>query len=181
MLISIIVKTALPCKSKQNMVKRTNPIRVRLLPVCQCKSILLVLWEDPLKTITQKTRRGLTFISLCCEPLSALIIKCYQRSYSFQVKYSDSAKPFGANSLTLIYMGRRKICPLPRQFFAAAQKRLALDCWNFVAFIVSLLHIIWYTFWSPGTYAVAMVTWFLTGVWLKNDQNRNLIFHVGWK
>ena len=39
----------------------------------------------------------------------------------------------------------------PRQFFATVQKRLALDYRNFVAFIVSLLHIIWYTFWSPGT------------------------------
>ena len=29
---------------------------------------------------------------------------------------------------------------VPRQFFATAQKRLGLDCWNFVAFIVSLLH-----------------------------------------
>ena len=39
----------------------------------------------------------------------------------------------------------------PTQFFITAQKRLALECWNFMTFIVSLLHIIWYTFWSPGT------------------------------
>ena len=51
--------------------------------------------------------------------------------------------------LTLIYLGGDKFAP--RQFFATAQKRLALDCWNFVASIVSLLHNIWYTFWSPGT------------------------------
>ena len=36
-------------------------------------------------------------------------------------------------------------------FFATAQKRFAPDCLNFVAFIVSLLYTIWYTFWSPGT------------------------------
>ena len=53
--------------------------------------------------------------------------------------------------LTLIYMGEEQICPPPRQFFVTARKRLAPDCWNFVTFIVSLLHIIWYTFWSPGT------------------------------
>ena len=40
---------------------------------------------------------------------------------------------------------------LPGSFFATVKKRLALDCLTFVAFIASLLHIIWYTFWSPGT------------------------------
>ena len=39
----------------------------------------------------------------------------------------------------------------PGSFLATAQKRLALDCRDFVTIIVSLLHIIWYTFWSPGT------------------------------
>ena len=58
----------------------------------------------------------------------------------------DIIIPFNPN---LYGGGRGKFAP--RQFFATAQKRLALDCWNFVTFIVSLLHIIWYTFWSPGT------------------------------
>ena len=51
-------------------------------------------------------------------------------------------------SLTLIYIGGgggSKFAP-QAVFFATAQKRLALDCLNFVAFFVSLLHIIWYTF-----------------------------------
>ena len=52
--------------------------------------------------------------------------------------------------LTLIYMGGGgQICP-PGSFYATAQKRLALDCSNFVAFIISLLPMIWYTIWSQG-------------------------------
>ena len=65
-------------------------------------------------------------------------------------KYQLMANANSIQLLTLIYMGGGQICP-PGSFFATAQKRLELDCWNFVAFIVSLLHIIWYTFWSPGT------------------------------
>ena len=49
-------------------------------------------------------------------------------------------------------------------FFATVQKHLAQDCCNFVTVIVSLLHIIWYTFWST---AVAIVARFSTRVWLK--------------
>ena len=44
-----------------------------------------------------------------------------------------------------------------------------------VTFIASLLHIIWYTLWSPGTKAVAMVTRFLTRL-VKNDQNLSQFF-----
>ena len=54
-------------------------------------------------------------------------------------------------NLTLVYIGRGGANLPPDSCFATVQKRLALDCWNFVTFIVSLLHIIWYTSWSPGT------------------------------
>ena len=51
--------------------------------------------------------------------------------------------------LLKVYMGGGQICP-PGSFFATVQKQLALDCWNFVTFIVSLLHIIWYIFGHQG-------------------------------
>ena len=71
--------------------------------------------------------------------------------------------------LTLFYKGGGgggQICP-QGSFFATVQKRLVLDCRNFVTFIISLLHVIWYTFWSPETQADAMATRFLRRVWLK--------------
>ena len=59
----------------------------------------------------------------------------------FTIRYSIKI------ALTLFYGG---ICT-PPAVFATDKKRLTLDCWNFMTFIVSLLYIIWYTIWSPGT------------------------------
>ena len=53
-------------------------------------------------------------------------------------------------------------------------KRLALDCCNFLSFIISLLHIIWYTFWLPGN--VSMATQFSKRVWIKMTKIRVKVF-----
>ena len=86
-----------------------------------------------------------------------------------------------APGLTLIYIGgeggRGKVAPLGS--FLLQLK----NGWHQIAETLWFLLLAYYTsfsilFWSPGTQAVAMVTRFLTGVWLKDDQNRCLIVLV---